>query len=174
MIVWRKLMKINKEAGFTLIELMLSLAITGIIGLGASMATGQVLSQTSKNNDYTTVNRNAMNALFWISRDAQMAQSFSGETSFPDSDLTLQWIEWDHTVNTAVYSLDDGMLTRQYTKGSEVSETVIAQYISPDTDLTNCVSYNGTLTVTITANIGEGSKNINVTRVRDIVSRPKL
>ena len=162
------------ETGFTLIELMLSLAITGIIGLGASMATGQVLSQTSKNNDYTTVNRNAMNALYWISRDAQMAQTYGGEAAFPESDLTLQWIEWDHTVNTAVYSLDDSQLTRQYTKGSDVSETLIAQYISSDTDLTNCVSYNGTLTVTITASVGEGAKNINVTRVRDIVSRPKL
>lgn len=171
----RKWIKIKKETGFTLIEVMLSLVITALIGLGASIASGQVLTQTSKNNDYTTANRNAMNALYWISRDAQMAQSYEGENNFPEAgDLTLSWVEWDHTVNSAIYSLVDGKLTRHYYRDSDVTNTLIAEYISPDDDLTNCVSYNGVLTITITAIVGDGAKSVNVTRVRDIVSRPKL
>ena len=171
----RKWMRKKKEAGFTLIEVMLALVITGLIGLGASIASGQVLTQTSKNNDYTTANRNAMNALYWISRDAQMAQSYDGEASFPETgDLSLNWVEWDHSVNTAVYSLVDGKLTRHYSRDSSVTNTVVAEYISPDNDFTNCVSNNGVLTITITATVGDGAKSINVTRVRDIVSRPKL
>ena len=169
-----KLTKKNRQTGFTLIEVMVSLAITGIIALGASMASGQVLTQTSRNNDFTTVNRNALNALYWISRDGQMAQTYDGEAAFPDADLTLGWVEWDHTINTAVYSLDDGKLTRHYSSGDDVSEMLVAEYISPDRDFTNCVSNNGVLTVTVTSSLGEGAKSINVTRVRDIVSRPKL
>ena len=60
--------------GFTLIEVMVSLAIISFISIGATVATGQVVNQTSMNNDHTTATRQALNAVFWISQDAQMAQ----------------------------------------------------------------------------------------------------
>lgn len=174
--IFRKIRLFYKnQAGFTLIELMVALVISGIIGLGATVSSGQVLNQTSRNSDYTTASRNAMNAIHWISRDAMMAQTINGAEGFPQNeDLSLNWVEWDNTVNSANYSLENGILRRIYSDGSQVTNTIIAQYINSDAELTNCVSYNGTLTLTITSSVGEGSKVVNVTRVREIISRPQL
>jgi prepilin-type N-terminal cleavage/methylation domain-containing protein len=174
--IFRKIRLFYKnQAGFTLIELMAAMVITGFIGLGATMASGQVLNETSRNSDFTTASRNAMNAIHWISRDAMMAQSMDGVEGFPQNEnLSLDWVEWDNTVHSANYSLENGILRRIYSNGSQVINTVIAEYINPDDEMTNCVSYNGTLTLTITSSVGEGSKVVNVTRVRQIISRPQL
>ena len=164
-----------RQAGFTLVEILAAVAITGVIGLGVSIATGQVLNQTTKNNDYTIASRNALSALYWISHDAIMAQTINGADGFPQTeDLSLYWIGWDNTEHSANYTLENGVLKRIYAENGQVSIMVIASNINPDASLTNCVSSNGTLTVTITGSAGEGDKLINVTKVREIASRPSL
>jgi prepilin-type N-terminal cleavage/methylation domain-containing protein len=174
--IFRKIRLFYKnQAGFTLIELMAAMVITGFIGLGATMASGQVLNQTARNSDYTTASRNAMNAMHWISRDAMMAQTINGTEGFPQNEnLSLSWIEWDNTAHSANYTLENGILRRIHSDGSQVTNIVIAQYINPEEELTNCVSFNGTLTLTITSSVGEGSKVVNVTRSRKITERPHL
>ena len=165
----------KNESGFTLIEILVSLAISGLIGLGAAMASAQVLNETSKNNDFTTASRNAMNAVYWISRDAQMAQTISGVTGFPvTSDLSLSWIEWENSSHNATYSLENGRLLRTYNVDGQITETLIAEYINANPGSTNCTSVNGTLILTITSSVGEGSKVVHVTRVREMTARPKL
>lgn len=167
---------LNKnEAGFTLIEVMVSIVITGLIGLGATMGSAQVLNETSRNNDYTTASRNAMNAVYWISRDAQMAQVISGSVGFPlTSQLSLSWTEWDDSSHNATYSLTNGQLFRSYNVDGQVNTTLIAESINSSANMTNCVSVNGTLTLTITSSVGEGSKVVDVTRVRQMTARPQL
>jgi prepilin-type N-terminal cleavage/methylation domain-containing protein len=174
--IFRKIRRFYKnQAGFTLIELMAAIVITGFISLGATIASGQVLNETSRNTDYTTASRNAMNAIHWISWDAMMAQSISGTQVFPQNgNLSLSWVEWDNSVHSANYSLQNGILRRTYSDGSQVTSIVIAEYINPNAQMTNCTSFNGTLTLTITSSVGEGSKVTNVTRVREITSRPNL
>jgi prepilin-type N-terminal cleavage/methylation domain-containing protein len=165
----------RNQAGFyTLIEIIATLAISGIIALGATMANGQVITQTVKNNDYTTANRQVLNAIQWISRDAQMAQTIlpHGASGFP---LTLQWVEWDNSVHTANYSLENSQLRRSYSvDGGQPQELMIAQYVNIDSASTNCTSDNVTLTLTITGSVGEGTRIINVTRVNTTTSRPNL
>ncbi|MBN1692885.1 MAG: prepilin-type N-terminal cleavage/methylation domain-containing protein [Dehalococcoidales bacterium] len=164
-----------RQAGFTLIEVLAAIAITGVIAMGVSIASAQVLNQTTKNNDYTIASRNALNALYWISHDATMAQSINGAEGFPQTDdLSIYWIGWDNTEHTANYTLENGVLKRIYSENGQVTVTVIASNINPDASLTNCVSFNGTLTVTITGSAGEGDRVINVTKVRDIATRPSL
>jgi prepilin-type N-terminal cleavage/methylation domain-containing protein len=174
--IFRKIREFYKnQAGFTLIEMLAAMVITGFIGVGATMASGQVLTQTSKNSDYTTASRNAMNAIHWISRDAMMAQDVDGAEGFPqDENLSLTWTEWDNSVHSANYTLENGILRRIYSDGSQVRNIIIAEYINPDEEMTNCVSYNGTLTLTITGSVGEGTRVVNVTRVREITRRPSL
>jgi prepilin-type N-terminal cleavage/methylation domain-containing protein len=173
-VISQKLKSLKKsQAGFTLIEIIAAVAITGIISLGASISTGQVLNQTSRNNDYTTASRNTLNALHWISHDVSMAQTINGAEGFPlTEDLALSWIGWDNTEYSANYTLDNGILRRVYSEGGQVNTTFIAEYINSDAALTSCISDNGTLTVTITCSVGEGDKIINVTKVREIASRP--
>ena len=175
--MFRIIKLLNKnEAGFTLIEIMVSLAITGLIGLGATMSSAQVLNETARNNDYTTASRNAMNAVYWISRDAQMAQVISGATGFPGtSSLSLSWIDWNNSSHNATYSLSkrrDSL--RSYNVDGQVTNTLVAEYINSSANMTSCVSDNGTLTLTITSSVGEGSKIVDVTRVREMTARPQL
>ncbi len=165
----------KNESGFTLIETLVSLAITGLIGLGAAMSSVQVLNQTARNNDFTTASRNAMNAVYWISRDAQMAQTVSGVAGFPaTSDLSLAWVDWNNSSHNATYSLENGLLQRSHNVDGQITGTLIAEYINPSANMTSCVSVNGTLTLTITSSVGEGSRIVDVTRIREMTSRPKL
>ena len=173
----------RNQAGFySLIEIIATLAISGIISLGALMANSQVITQTVKNNDYITANRQVLNAIRWISLDAQMAQSIEGyyidqdNRGFPiDSNLTLSWTTWDNQSNQAVYSVENGQLRRSYTVGEDPSqELLIAQYVSIDPASSNCTWNNGVLTLTITGSVGEGSRVVNITKEKTIVSRPLI
>lgn len=169
-------MYFQKQRGFMLYEMIASLAIAGLIGLGASIASAQVMNQTTRNNDYTTASRNTLNAMQWMSRDTQMAQSVNGTVGFPFTDnLSLSCTHWDNTEIEIVYSVEDGKLMRLYSvNGSLESTTLIAEHINSDIEMTNCTSDNGVITLTITGSVGAGSTIIDVTKVREIACRPKL
>jgi prepilin-type N-terminal cleavage/methylation domain-containing protein len=165
----------KKQPGFTLIELMVSLAITGFIGLGTTMSIVQVLNETSRNSDYTAASRNAMNAAYWIGRDAQMAQVISGAADFPNTaNLTLSWQDWNNSSYNVTYSLENDRLFRTYTIDGQSTLSLVAEYINADPELTNCTADEGTMILTVTSSVGQGSKVINVTRVREITPRPQL
>ena len=108
---WRN--KKKNQRGFTLVEMMVALAIISFVSLGATMANAQILAQTARNNDYTTATRQALNAVHWISRDAQMSHSINGSSGFPDAEnLVITWTQWDNTEHTAVYSVQSNQLKR--------------------------------------------------------------
>ncbi len=156
-------------------EMIATVIVVGLIGLVATMAIVQVLNQTSKNNDYTTASRQTLNAMFWISRDAQMAQKIQpdgGGSGFP---LILTWREWDNTSHTVNYTLENSRLIRSYSiNGSEPKVISVAEYINQETQMTNCVSDNGVLILTITGSVGEGAHTTNVTKISSIASRPNI
>ena len=163
------------QAGFTLIEMLVAITITGLISFGASIATAQVLTQTTRNTDYTLASRDALNALYWISHDASMAQTINGTEGFPQTeDLSLSWKGWDNTEYSANYTLENSVLKRIYSVDGQVTTTVIASYIDPGASMTYCVFDDGILTVTITSSVGEGDKVVSVTKVREISPRPGL
>ncbi len=56
----------------------------------------------------------------------------------------------------------------------EPVETVVAEYINPDLNLTSCVLTSGVLTMKITASVGQGDRMRNVTLTHDTAPRPKL
>ena len=164
----------KRQRGFTVIEVIVSLMITSIIGLTGAMATGQVLTQSTKNSDYTTASRHAMNAIFWVSRDAQMSQTVtpSGATGFP---LTLSWTEWDNSQHQVVYSIAGGKLTRSYTiNGGTPLATLVAQYVNSVSQNTTCNYADRVLTVRVTATVGDGAHALSVSKTREITPRPGL
>jgi prepilin-type N-terminal cleavage/methylation domain-containing protein len=177
--ILRKIRSLHRsQAGFTFIELMVSLAICGIISLGATMANSQVINQTVKNNDYTTANRQVLNAMRWICRDAEMAQEIDNWENFPLSDnLTLSWVTWGNLSVEVVYSVNaaTGQLRRTYTiEGSQPQELLIAQYVKIDPASSNCTWDNEELTLKLTGSVGTGTRVVNITRLNTTASRPKL
>jgi prepilin-type N-terminal cleavage/methylation domain-containing protein len=165
----------GSQCGFTILEMLVTLVLIGFISLGASMASAQVLKETTRNTDYVTASRQAMNAIFWISRDAQMAQTILGDDVFPEAGaLVFTWTTWENQHEQVTYSLADGELRRRYSNDGEPVETIVAECINPDPNLTNCVSDGGVLSLMITASVGEGSRAVSVTRTHGIASRPNL
>jgi prepilin-type N-terminal cleavage/methylation domain-containing protein len=166
---------IKRQAGFTLVELLVAIAITGVIGLGASVSIGQLINQTSQNRDYALATRYVTNAIYWISHDTIMAQKMEGYSGFPlTDDLTLKWTTWDAATYSVNYTLENGTLKRTCSDGVNVSTIVIADYINPAADKTYCSSNNGTLILSITSSVGKGDHIVNVTQKKEIDSRPRL
>ena len=100
-------MLINKDQrGFTLIELIVAIAITGLITGGITTAIFQVFSVNALSNNHMLALRQVQNAGYWISHDAQMAQNITlgdNPDTPPPADppnppeteiLTLVWVGW--------------------------------------------------------------------------------
>jgi prepilin-type N-terminal cleavage/methylation domain-containing protein len=173
--ILHRLKLINKnQRAFTLVEIIVALAITGLIGVGAATATVQTLTQSTRNTDYTTASRQVLNTIHWLSRDAQMAQTIEpdGASGFP---LTLTWVEWDNSTHQIIYTLEDSTIKRSYSvDGGAPTEMVVAQNINTETSMTNCEFADWVLTVKVTATLGQGANAVSVTKVREIVPRPGL
>ncbi|TRZ49142.1 MAG: prepilin-type N-terminal cleavage/methylation domain-containing protein [Dehalococcoidia bacterium] len=137
------------QKGFTLIELLVVLAIIALIAIAATTTTFQVLASTKRSNDHMTAIRQVQNAGYWISNDAQMAQSVVTD-DVPETPefLVLNWTEWDegkkkkdskyHLVTYSFQDLSDGIgkLKRQYLIKNANDEpigdgvtTLVAEYI---------------------------------------------
>ncbi len=162
------------QAGFTLVEMLVSLAILGLIGVGAATATSQVIIQVPRNSDYTAASTSIASAISWLSRDAQMAQDVAAPppTGFP---LVLTWTEWDNSEHAVTYTLADGELRRSYSiDGGDPTETVVAEHISQDPALTQITPDGSILKLKITAVVGNGELAVTLTRLRDIIPRPSL
>ncbi len=93
------------EKGFTYIELIVALAIIALIGSATATATIQVLRLTGRNNEHMTAVRQVQNAGYWISRDAQMAQSIIVDNLTPPDFLVLNWTEWDDAGDPIYHSV---------------------------------------------------------------------
>jgi len=165
----------GKEKGFTLIELIAVVAITSLIGLGAATATFQMIAQSSKNGDHTTASQQAMSAIHWISRDAQMCQEVTpgGGSGFP---LVLGWTGWDNSEYEVTYTIDDDELLRSYSVDAEPPlETLVARHINDSGDNTTCAfASDNVLVLKVTSTVGTGDMAVSVSKIRGIVPRPAL
>jgi len=172
------------EKGFTYIELIVALTIMVLASGAASIATFQVFRGTERNNDYITAVRQVQNASYWISRDAQMAQSVTADNLTSPDFLVLSWTEWDdadeeiyHSTTYFFADLTDGIgkLKRSHWSSAGANEqTLIAEYIyydPGDSDNTSKASYQSpVLTVQLTALFKESTE----TREYRIKHRPNL
>ena len=130
---------INKnQKGFTLIELMVAIAISSVITGGITMTIFQVIIGSARTNNHMIAVRQAQNAGYWVSHDAQMAQSVTlgASSGFP---LTLTWTDWDdNEVHQVTYTLEDmaggsKQLERSHSSDGTPEITIVAQFIDPTT-----------------------------------------
>ncbi len=155
------------QRGITLIEMLVAVALVGIITGGITMAISQVLTISTRTSNHMVAVRQVQQAGKEVSKDTLEAQNVAlGETSgFP---LTLTWTDWDGPDNVVVYSItEDNKLQRSHSvNDGEPTVTRVAQYIDPDQ--TSCVWSGGELTFAVTATVGGQSE----TREYEVEPRP--
>lgn len=165
---------INKnQQGFTLLSMMIAIAVAGIIVASATMTTFQVVNGSSRTSNHMVAVRQVQNAGYWISYDVQMAQTVA-PTASPDPDglpLTLTWNDYLSGIEySIVYTLVDDELRRSYSVDSGTPiESTVAEFVADDT---HCTFDGGVLTFTITVTVGAGSQEGTETRIYKIIPRP--
>ncbi len=123
------------EKGFTLLEVLVGVAIMGVIAIPLAMVTMTLLTNPERSNDNNIVLQQIRNAGTWISRDVQMARSVNATA--PDGFPLYLSIPVDAD-EANDYSIDylfvGSKLKRQVYDVSEnlTSETLIADYIDTD------------------------------------------
>jgi Tfp pilus assembly protein FimT len=150
----------SNQKGIGLVELIIAIAITGIIGAAATMSIHQVLTGTALSNDLNSAINQVRNAGYWISRDVQMAQNVDHNPAGPKL-FELTWTDWDdselHTISYSLESMPAGLnkLKRSETDNNGTTQTFIAQSIKPKGEGVTWCQWDGeVLTVTITAQVG--------------------
>lgn len=108
--MWRKIInKVQNQSGFTVIEMLISVVIVGIVGGAIAMGVAQTFTGSTSSSTQMTAINNVKNAGDWIIRDAQQAR---GELSVlvPDGtsegvlvelgdgdEITFIWYDYDPT-----------------------------------------------------------------------------
>jgi prepilin-type N-terminal cleavage/methylation domain-containing protein len=164
----------NNQKGFTLVELLVAMAVASIIAAAIGTTTAQVFNLNTRTSNHMVAVRQVQSAGYWVSRDAQMAQSISAPSpsGFP---LTLSWVDWDGTPHSVVYSIVENHFRRTY----GATESVIASHIdNSDPSLTRCDfvdtdgdGINDKVVFTVTATVGSGSRAQSETRTYEVNPR---
>ena len=165
--------KLHKDQrGITLIELVIVIAITGIITAGITMTIFQVFNMNTRASNRMTAVSQVQQAGKLVSEDILEAQNVTpgANAGFP---LTLTWTEVGEAPNTykVIYKLEDTsgptILWREYYVNLALNSTTkVAEHIDPDG--TSCDWDGEVLTFRVTATVGEQSE----TRIYEVKPRP--
>lgn len=156
----------KKQSGFILVEIIVAVAVTGIIISAVTGTIFQVFTANARDTAHMIAVKQVENAVHWIGHDIQMAQT--AKTDDPATVLTLIWVEWNETENQVTYTLN-GDLKRTYSRNGQPTETtIVAQHIESIVVAPKPYT-GGKLTFTITATL-DGLKS--ETRVVEVLPRP--
>ena len=168
----------GRQKGFTLIELIIALAIASAIGVAITMTAQHMITIPAMSNDSNTAINQVRNAVNWINKDVQGASpSTVNDSPASPGFFSVSLQKWDSvakvwSVHNITYSLEDMAgtdlkeLWRDYDNGATTN--LIAQFIEPEAaGVTEC-SWNSTLTVTITATVEDKTE----TRTIQVKPRP--
>jgi len=175
----------KNQRGFTIVELMLAIAVAGVITGGITMTIFQVFDGSARTSNHMTAVRQVQNAGYWISHDAQMAQSIEPDPvddplTLGTEVLTLAWVGWEYECggnNTCIdtyevcYTCDDDsdklwryqkITTNKYDADGHLVVTTetenssyIAEYITSEPTVTMA---GNKLTVTIIASVSDAKE----------------
>jgi len=133
----------RNQPGFTLIEMLIALAISMIIVIGTAAFMQHMLSVTADHSDKKLAQIEVHYVGFWIGEDVAQAQSISLANStvsdypiqgFP---ITLSWTNPDDGSTTIVYSVESmkdklgRTLLRLNRTEDDTGNSTIAEYLDP-------------------------------------------
>jgi len=142
------------ERGFSLVELLITVAITGLIVSFLGAAIYQIITVTEYGNDKMIAMHELQNAAHWVSLDGQMARTASGGNELV---LTLP------DDSSITYALVDTELRRT----TDESQMILARSISSISFFVE----NRIITMTITSS-PEGRPNISEQGTYKVHLRP--
>ena len=177
-----KMKKLKKgEKGFTLVELLIAMLLTGIVATAITGTILYVLNVNFSTANRMTAVRQVRNVGFWISPDVQMARNVDPGGESSDFPLTLTWTDWaTNDTHEVIYTLVDmpsgefKRLQREHKINSVLDSTItVAEYIDPDQTSIDpdqpCIFPDcGKFKFTVTATVGGQSE----TRVYEVETRP--
>ena len=140
----------KREEGFTLIEFMIVIAITGFIVSVLGVAIHQIVTVPEYGNDKITAMHELQNAAHWVNIDGQMAKSASGGNqlilTLPDDstiDYTLEGNELHRIAGTSNRTIAQNITTANFS----IQSRLITMNITSSPAGRWSVSENGTYQV---------------------------
>jgi prepilin-type N-terminal cleavage/methylation domain-containing protein len=115
-------LRVTRRAGFTLVELVVSLAVLSVLLLGAGATLRSALSATDRGNDAASRTRETADAMAMMAADVALATSWNGRNSRM-LDFNVPGRTTPGTQDRVVYmwsGVDGDPLTRSYGGGAAV------------------------------------------------------
>jgi prepilin-type N-terminal cleavage/methylation domain-containing protein len=129
------------ERGFTLLELIIAVAITGLITTGVTTAIYQTFTLSTRTSNHMLVVREVQEAGYWVSLYAYTASDIevTGDSGFP---MVLRWIDFEtNKHHKVVFSLNSSGLRGSYyvnevLDSEKTGQIPALEFVNPDE--TNC------------------------------------
>jgi prepilin-type N-terminal cleavage/methylation domain-containing protein len=181
--IFRKLGIHKNQVGMTMVEVMLVIAISGVISGGITMTFHQTLTGTVRSSNRVTAISQVQHAGYWLSNYAQLAQNVDDNPAGGEF-LVLSWVGWDDVEHVVTYTLEDmpagglkELKQSHAVDAGQPTDTILARFIdSTETNVdytdTNGDGADDTVILKITVTIGTGEQGQTEARVYNIVPRP--
>lgn len=150
-----------KQDGFTLIEVLVVVAITGMVAMVLFGTVIQIMTESDRSTDITTASQQVQNAGYWFKHDGVMAQTVVTDdpaTTGVSEFLTLEWTDSDGIPCRSAYTLESSetpfkKLIRSYTAGTSATKTMfVADSIVESSS--NVVWSGSVMAVSIVSQVG--------------------
>ncbi len=154
------------QRGLTLVELMVVIAIAGLITGGIATTIFQVFNINTRSSNHMLAVRQVQQAGDSVSRDVLQAQNVDTEPEL----LKATWVDWETgNAHEVIYTVEDDKLWRSHsTNDGDPTVTYVAEYIDPDPEQTSFGPSGTAVIFKVTATVGGQSE----TRVYEIKPRP--
>jgi prepilin-type N-terminal cleavage/methylation domain-containing protein len=162
------------QRGFSMIELLMVIALTGIITAAITTAFFQVFDMSKRTANHMIAVTQVQQAGKLVSEDMLQTQKggINVNPSGPGEFLKLGWTSQNtSTVHNVTYTMGNGQLWRgESIDGGNATLTRVAEYIDADPAKTDCAWNGSVLTFTVTATVGEESEQ----RIYNVRPRSEL
>ena len=148
----------KSERGFTMIDLVMATAITGLIVSFLGTSIYQMLNVTEYGNDKLLATHELQNAAFWFQIDGQKAKSATGGDSLVLTLTDNSTVNYDLTDTTLGRTVSGGqmVLAKNISEATfTISDRVITMSLTSSPEGRDSISENGIYKVYLRPSAGE-------------------